>query len=150
MQDGQHPVAKTDGMEKCSTGLQRSPTNKILARSRHQEQLAPWLKACLSRGISDPHTFAEGLQHEYSAIKVVLTQSVKISHGLGDHCNTSILSSKQLSPIQTVVLDKLAHLYLSQSRYAEADPLFLRSFVLNEQVFGPDSASTAKGNEAHI
>jgi transposase len=43
-----------------------------MVRSRQQDQLDPWLEACLSSGIPDLHTFAEGVQREYSAIKAAL------------------------------------------------------------------------------
>ena len=43
-----------------------------MVRSRQQDQLDPWLQACLSSGIPDLHTFAEGLQREYSALKAAL------------------------------------------------------------------------------
>lgn len=44
-----------------------------MVRGRQQGQLDPWLEACLSSGIPDLHTFAEGLQREYFAIKAALT-----------------------------------------------------------------------------
>ncbi len=44
-----------------------------MVRGRQQDQLDPWLEACLSRGIPDLRTFAEGLQRESSAIKAALT-----------------------------------------------------------------------------
>jgi transposase len=44
-----------------------------MVRGRQQDQLDPWLEACLSSGIPDLRTFAEGLQREYSAIKAALT-----------------------------------------------------------------------------
>ena len=77
-------LIKSDGIEKYSAGLQRSPTNKILARSCQQEQLDPWLEACLSSGISKQHTFAEGLQQEYSVTRSAVTQPVRNLHRLGD------------------------------------------------------------------
>ena len=43
-----------------------------MVRSRQQDQLDPWLEACRSLGIPDLHTFAEGVQREYSALKAAL------------------------------------------------------------------------------
>jgi transposase len=43
-----------------------------MVRSRRQDQLDSWLEACLSSGIPDLRTFAEGLQREYSALKAAL------------------------------------------------------------------------------
>jgi transposase len=44
-----------------------------MVRSRQQDQLDPWLEDALGSGIPDLHTFAEGLQREYSALKAALT-----------------------------------------------------------------------------
>ena len=44
-----------------------------MVRSRQQDQLDPWLEAALGCGMPDLHTFAEGLQREYSAIKAALS-----------------------------------------------------------------------------
>jgi hypothetical protein len=54
-----------------------------MVRGRQQDQLDPWLEACLSSGIPDLRTFAEGLQREYSAIKAALTYSYDRSSGAG-------------------------------------------------------------------
>ena len=44
-----------------------------MVRSRQQDQLDPWLEDALGSGIPDLHTFAEGLQRQYSALKAALT-----------------------------------------------------------------------------
>ena len=44
-----------------------------MVRKRQPDQLDPWLEAALGSGIPDLHTFAEGLQREYSALKAALS-----------------------------------------------------------------------------
>jgi len=44
-----------------------------MVRERNAEPLDAWLEECLSSGIPDLRTFAEGLKREYSALKAALT-----------------------------------------------------------------------------
>jgi len=44
-----------------------------MVRNRHAELLDSWLEECLSSGVPDLQTFAEGLKREYAALKAALT-----------------------------------------------------------------------------
>jgi len=83
-----------------------------IARSRQQEQLDPWLKACLSSDIPDLRIFADGLLRVISAIKATFTQPVRNPHGLGEGCNANISPSRKPSPIHTALV-----------KFTKSDPL---------------------------
>ena len=61
-----------------------------MVRSRQQDQLDPWLEDALGSGIPDLHTFAEGLQREYSALKAAIHLSVQYRFSGGTDQSTQI------------------------------------------------------------
>jgi hypothetical protein len=48
----------------------------MLVRQRQASQLALWLEQCLSSGIPDLQTFAEGLRRKYAVMEAALMFSV--------------------------------------------------------------------------